>query len=162
MGKASTPVQARRRIRKVQRHPLCTFVSFVIKAFKGINHKGHEDARRKHVVGPHATPAAISRATSILEVTHARRTSNLSARKRDPQGDAEWPRLQGVPRDGRYLGPPEGMSYLRSRRVLRFLQEQTRHEALSPDQASHHSVFRAGRELALVLRGRSISDLGIL
>src|SRR5580692_6942968 len=79
----------------------------------------------------------------IVEVMHARRTNNLSARKRDSSGQAQWQRLQGVPRDGRYLGPPEGMSHLRSRRLLRLIQEQARHQALSPDETSDHAVFRA-------------------
>ena len=59
--------------------------------------------------------------------------------------------------DGRYLGSPPALLGMWPRRLLRFIQEQARHQALSSDQTSHHAVVRAGRKLALVLRGRDIS-----
>ena len=40
---------------------------------------------------------------------------------------------------------------LRARGMLRFVQEQTRHQAFSRDQASHHAIDRAGRGLGMVL-----------
>src|SRR5258708_3302939 len=54
--------------------------------------------------------------------------------------------------DGRPLGPPAAVHELRSRGMLRFLEEQACHEALPPYASSHHAIPRAGRRLGLVLR----------
>ena len=43
---------------------------------------------------------------------------------------------------------------LRPRRLLRQLQEQARHQALSPNRAPHHEIVRAGRGMGLVLHRR--------
>ena len=43
---------------------------------------------------------------------------------------------------------------LRPCRLLRFVEEQTRHEALPSDEASGHPLVRAGRALDVVLRRR--------
>ena len=39
-------------------------------------------------------------------------------------------RLRGMPEDGRYLGPPAAVPHLRPRGLLRFVEEQARHQAL--------------------------------
>jgi len=39
------------------------------------------------------------------------------------------------------LGPSENVPHLWPRRVLRFFEEQTRHEALSRDQPSHRPLY---------------------
>ena len=43
---------------------------------------------------------------------------------------------------------------LRPRRLLRFEPQSSRHQALPRDGASDRPLFRAGRGVALVLRGR--------
>jgi len=45
------------------------------------------------------------------------------------------------------------VSALRACRLLRLVKEQTRHQAFSQVQASHHPIDWAGWKLALVLRG---------
>src|SRR5580692_4604715 len=62
--------------------------------------------------------------------------------------------MQGMPGDGRYVGSSAIVPRVRSRRLLRFFQEQACDQALSSSQASHHSVVRVRRGLALVLRRR--------
>ena len=44
---------------------------------------------------------------------------------------------------------------MRPRRMLRFFEEQTRHEALSPRETSGHPLVRAGRAVVVVLHRRS-------
>src|SRR5579864_4295392 len=83
--------------------------------------------------------ARADRTILIQEATHA--TINLSARKGNSPGQAQRQRLQGVPGDGRYLGSLEGMSGLRTCRLLRLVQKQTRHQAFSSDQASRDAVL---------------------
>src|ERR1700685_762208 len=51
------------------------------------------------------------------------------------------------------------MRAVRARRLLRQLAEQARDQAFSRDKASRHSLVSAGRELEVVLRGRS--DMGM-
>ena len=63
----------------------------------------------------------------------------------------EVQRLRRMSEDGRHLGPPAPVPHLRPRRLLRFFQEQTRHQTLSRHQASHREIVRARRRLGLVL-----------
>ena len=44
-----------------------------------------------------------------------------------------------MPGDGRYLGPSAGVPELRPCGLLRFLQEQTRHQTLPSDQTPHRA-----------------------
>src|SRR5258708_11473433 len=46
------------------------------------------------------------------------------------------------------------MLELRARRLLRFVQKQTRYKTLPCDQTSHHAIDRARRRLGLVLHRR--------
>jgi hypothetical protein len=57
--------------------------------------------------------------------------------------------------DGRPVGPSAPVLELRARWVLRFVQKQARHEALSCDEASHYAINRAWRNLGLVLHRRA-------
>src|SRR3982074_860048 len=57
--------------------------------------------------------------------------------------------------DGRPVRPSSPVLELRARWVLRFVQKQTRHEALSCDEASHYAINRAWRNLGLVLHRRA-------
>src|SRR6266849_5750086 len=63
--------------------------------------------------------------------------------------------------DGRYLGPSAGVPELRPCWVMRFLEEQTRHQTLPPERTSHRAVVRAGRGLALVLCRRNFPRLAV-
>ena len=51
----------------------------------------------------------------------------------------------------RRMGASEDVPDLRTRRVLRLLKKQARDKAFSPDKTSDHALYRAGRELGLVL-----------
>src|SRR5216684_3159020 len=53
--------------------------------------------------------------------------------------------------DGRPVGPSTAVLELRTCGLLRFIQEQACHEALSCDQACHHAINRAWGKLGLVL-----------
>src|SRR5579883_2529933 len=55
-------------------------------------------------------------------------------------------------KDGGQLGPSETLPQLRTCGLLRFLEEQARHQTLPPGQASADSFHRGRRELGLVLR----------
>ena len=57
-----------------------------------------------------------------------------------------------MPANGRLVGSTPALSRMRSRRLLRLIEEQARHEALSPLEASGDPIVRAGRPMALVLR----------
>src|SRR6516225_11152442 len=61
-----------------------------------------------------------------------------------------------MPGDWRHLGAPEDVPGLRACRLLRLFQEQARRQTFPPDPARHHAVGPAGRDLALVLRGRDL------
>src|SRR5712691_583779 len=60
-----------------------------------------------------------------------------------------------MPQDGRHLGASAAVPHLRARRLLRRIEEQARHQALSRDEAPDHHLARTGRELELVLRRRA-------
>src|ERR1700733_4817573 len=79
----------------------------------------------------------------------------MSARQRNQERETKRQRLRRMFEDGRLMGPPAHVPHLRPRRMLRFLQEQTRYEALSSDEAPHHAIRGTRRRLALVLRGRN-------
>src|SRR5712671_3755524 len=68
---------------------------------------------------------------------------------------SEYPRLRGMPRDGRYLGASSPVPGVRARRLLRRFEEQARHQAFQEDRASNHDFPRAGGELELVLCRRA-------
>src|SRR6185437_3856308 len=59
-----------------------------------------------------------------------------------------------MPQDRRSLGPSPPLPHLRPRRLLRLFAQHPRHQALPCHQASGGPLHRAGRELALVLRGQ--------
>src|SRR5215471_4818843 len=80
----------------------------------------------------------------------------MHASRVDSQGQTQREGLRGMPEDGRLVGPPASVPELRARRLLRLVQEQARHDTLPRDSTSHRSVPRAGRGLALVLRGRGL------
>jgi len=77
----------------------------------------------------------------------------LHASERDSERATERTGMRGVSQDGRYMGASTRMSHLRTRRMLRLLEKYTRDQALSRHATPHHTLLRAGRELALVLRG---------
>ena len=54
-------------------------------------------------------------------------------------------------KDGRELGSFTTVPKLRSCRMLRFLHEQTRDEALSTNHTPNHPIIRTRRALAMVL-----------
>src|SRR5438105_1411201 len=56
---------------------------------------------------------------------------------------------------GRPLGALAPMSGVRPRRLLRFVEEQARHQALSRRASSGHPLVRAGRAMAVVLCRRA-------
>ena len=60
----------------------------------------------------------------------------------DPAGNSAHERMRGVSEDGRPLGAPAPVHDLRSRRMLRFVEEQARDEAFSSD-ASIRSCGRS-------------------
>src|SRR3977135_3129195 len=68
---------------------------------------------------------------------------------------AEYPRLRGMPRDGRHLGASSPLPGMRARRLLRRFEEQARHQAFQEDRASDHDFPRAGGEVELVLYRRA-------
>ena len=55
-------------------------------------------------------------------------------------------RLRGVPADGGHLGPPAPLPDLRPRRLLRFLEEQARHQALPRHQHPIVQSFEPGED----------------
>src|SRR5579863_1872078 len=61
--------------------------------------------------------------------------------------------LRGVSEDGRHVGAPENVSGVRTRGLLRFIEEPPRTCALSRDAASADPKRRTRRGLALVLCG---------
>src|SRR3984957_18278552 len=67
--------------------------------------------------------------------------------------------MRGMFEERRYVGPSAVVLDLRPRWMLRFLEEQACHEALSPGQASHHAIDRAGRKLEVVLCRRTHDGL---
>src|SRR5262249_9482958 len=67
-------------------------------------------------------------------------------------GDGEG--LRGVPAQRRAVGACPALPRVLASRLLRLLEEPARDEALLVEPASHRALARAGRELALVLRGR--------
>src|SRR5579859_275878 len=61
--------------------------------------------------------------------------------------------------DGRPLGPPAAVHELWTCGVLRFVEEQARHEAFPSDQTSDHAVARTRRRLGLVFCRRARTGL---
>src|ERR1700730_6075584 len=57
--------------------------------------------------------------------------------------------------DGRPVGSSSAVPELRTCWLLRFIQEQACHEALSCNEASHYAIHRAWRNLGLVLHRRA-------
>lgn len=69
--------------------------------------------------------------------------------------DAADPRrVQGVSEDGCLVGPSPPLPDLWSRRLLRLVAEQARHQALPRDAASTDPIVRTRRRLDLVLHRR--------
>ena len=64
--------------------------------------------------------------------------------------------LRGVSEDGRHVGAPENVSGVRTRGLLRFIEEPARASAFSCDAASHYSLGGARGGLALVLYRRGV------
>lgn len=61
--------------------------------------------------------------------------------------------MRRLPEDGRSMGSPAHVSYLRTYRMLRLVEEQARNQAFPIDAAPAHTLYRAGRTLDMVLRG---------
>jgi hypothetical protein len=96
---------------------------------------------------PHATVAINCKHYGRLPASPRRHSSTISTQSEY----AQW--MRGVPRHGRHLGPPAVMSAVWTCRLLRLVEKQARHEALSQRPSSRHPVLRTGRALAVVLRG---------
>src|SRR5947209_18676129 len=60
----------------------------------------------------------------------------MQAFKRDPNYDDGQARLRRVREDGRFVGAPAAVPDLRARGLLRFVEEQTRHQAFPPGETS--------------------------
>src|SRR5690349_8009138 len=71
-----------------------------------------------------------------MEETHDR----VQPSGRDPECDAAHEGVRRVFEDGRSLGAPAPVHELRPRGLLRFVEEQTRDEALSPDEAPDYAI----------------------
>src|SRR5260370_16525941 len=76
--------------------------------------------------------------------------------RRDQGGKTFRPGLRRLPEDRRLVGAPAPMSFLRTRRLLRFVEEQACHQTFSHQQAPVDPVLRTRRELAMVLRGPDV------
>ena len=59
--------------------------------------------------------------------------------------------------NGRYLGPPAAVPFLRTRGLLRFVEKQARDQAFPVFTPSADSFHRAGRILGVVLRGQDVA-----
>jgi hypothetical protein len=77
----------------------------------------------------------------------------LHPSRSDPRYETKCCWLREMFTNGGPLGPFANVPDLWPRRVLRFLKEQTRHEAFSGDQPSHCPLYRTRGKLAMVLRG---------
>src|SRR3954467_4130116 len=73
------------------------------------------------------------------------------ATRRDPPHDGG---LRGLPEDRVTLGAPARVPELRTCRLLRLLAQPSRPRARRDDEPRRGALVRAGRGLALVLRGR--------
>src|SRR4051812_9963571 len=73
------------------------------------------------------------------------------ATRRDPAHDGG---LRGLPEDRVTLGAPARVPELRTCRLLRLLAQPSRPRARRDDEPRRGALVRAGRGLALVLRGR--------
>src|SRR4051812_4653684 len=62
--------------------------------------------------------------------------------------------MRGMPEGRRGMGAPPHVPVLRPRGLLRPVEGQACHEALSSVAASHDAEFPAGRGLGVLLRGR--------
>src|SRR5579884_2905717 len=65
----------------------------------------------------------------------------MHASEPDSQREAERQWLRGVSEDGRPMGPSAPLPDVRSRWLLRFLEEQARHETLSHHTSPHRPVL---------------------
>src|SRR5438132_7465572 len=79
---------------------------------------------------------------------------SLHASRTDPESAAAFERLRGMSEDGGYLGAPPVVRGVRSRRVLRLVEEQACDQALPGYRSSDHQVARARRELDVLLPRR--------
>src|SRR5215472_2934927 len=77
----------------------------------------------------------------------------LLSSQSDPTHQHGQTRLRRLREDRRYLGPFASLPGVRTRGLLRFLEEQARDQTLSPQQTPSDSIDRAGRILGLVLCG---------
>src|SRR5207237_678462 len=80
--------------------------------------------------------------------------ASLCAPRSDSKPQAEDDRLRGMSQDGGYLGAPAALRELRTRRLLRLIQEQARDQTCAGNRASDRQVARARRELDVLLRRR--------
>src|SRR5579871_34613 len=65
-----------------------------------------------------------------------------------------------MPQDGRHVGPSSAVPFVRPCRLLRFLEEQARHEAFSFERSSDCAFARARRKLEVVLHRSSWMGIG--
>ena len=65
--------------------------------------------------------------------------------------------MRGMPGDGRLVGGIALVPAVRPRRVLRFIKEHARDEALPSNATSGHAFIPAGITMAVVLRRRGSS-----
>src|SRR5438874_12287508 len=79
----------------------------------------------------------------------------------DPPRPAPRPGLCRLPEDRRRVGAPSRVSIVRPRRVLRFLAEPSRDEALPRVEASARDLGRARRDVDVVLRRRALPVRGV-
>ena len=86
---------------------------------------------------------------------------SVYASESDQESDAAYEGLRRMFEDGRHVGSFATVSRVRSRWVLRFIEEQARYETLSSNEAPDHEVVRARRELGLVLHRRSGVGFGL-
>src|ERR1039458_875825 len=79
---------------------------------------------------------------------HAR-AMQPSRSDKDQADDQEG--MRRLSQNGRHLGAPQALFVLRTRRMLRLLQEQARHQSLPRDETPAGALHRTRRGLDLVL-----------
>jgi signal transduction histidine kinase len=77
---------------------------------------------------------------------------NRSAPRRSSRPAPQESRLRRLPQNRRFVGPPARLPDVRPRRLLRFLPQPPRHQALSHQPPPDRAIHRARRRLGLVLR----------
>jgi hypothetical protein len=76
---------------------------------------------------------------------------DLQTPESDSKSECTYEGVRGMLENGGHVGAPATLLGVRARGLLRFVKEQTCHEAFSSNEAPDHAVAGTGRKLGLVL-----------